>query len=318
MHSAKRTRAGYLGAVTRVRGQIEALLNDPVNAQTVRTLSQQYDSSWERFVESHNYYMSIVSSGSQEFYRTLEQFDQLHLEKIAFAREISEYLVDAATYFNEIVMESSYSQREHVPYAESAISYRSNISRGSQHSSSPTVLEKRAQAVKANIALRLAEQEQWRKLKGEIKLLEIEKKHKELLRQQRMEKEEIERIQRLETLRQQSERELAEARQRAALMDLEAHLEEQMEEQGEIDMRLMTQDQENIPAGGEFTGSIPRPLVCEDFLFEEEPRPNLSNDPAPPVKPFHSTPVAADPSPWAPCLVSTASISDRVLMPDAN
>ena len=318
MHSAKRTRAGYLGAVTRVRGQIEALLNDPVNAQTVRTLSQQYDSSWERFVESHNYYMSIVSSGSQEFYRTLEQFDQLHLEKIAFAREISEYLVDAATYFNEIVMESSYSQREHVPYAESAISYRSNISRGSQHSSSPTVLEKRAQAVKANIALRLAEQEQWRKLEGEIKLLEIEKKHKELLRQQRMEKEEIERIQRLETLRQQSERELAEARQRAALMDLEVHLEEQMEEQGEIDMRLMTQDQENIPAGGEFTGSIPRPLVCEDFLFEEEPRPNLSNDPASPVKPFHSTPVAADPSPWAPCLVSTASISDRVLMPDAN
>ena len=72
-----------MGAVTRVRGQIETLLNDSVNAQTVRTLSQQYDNSWERFVESHNYYISIIGSDSQEFYRTLEQFDQLHLEKIA-------------------------------------------------------------------------------------------------------------------------------------------------------------------------------------------------------------------------------------------
>ena len=103
-------------------------------------------------------------------------------------------------------------------------------------------------------------EEQWRKLEGEIKLLEIEKKHKELLRQQRLEKEEIERIQRLETLKQQSERELAEARQRAALMDLEAQVEEQM---GEIDMSLATQDQENISASGEFTGNIPRPLCMK-------------------------------------------------------
>ena len=217
-------------------------------------------------------------------------------------------------------------------------SYKSNISRGSQHSSSSVVLEKRAQAVKANVALRLAEQEQWRKLEGEIKLLEIEKKHKELLRQQRMEKEEIERIQRLETLRQQSERELAEARQRAALMDLEAHLEEQVEEQGEIDMGLVTQDQENISASGEFTGNIPRPLVYEDFLFEEKPHPILSNDPVPPVQPFYSTPVTTAPSSWTPCLVSssasllrnsnpfaapalmnaTASISNQVPMPDTN
>ena len=158
MHSAKRTRAGYLGAVTRVRGQIETLLNDSVNAQTVRTLSQQYDNSWERFVESHNYYISIIGSDSLEFYRTLEQFDQLHLEKIAFAREISGYLVDVTTYFNEIIMENSHLQKEHIsPYAESVTSYKSNISRGSQHSSSSVVLEKRAQAVKANVALRLAQ-----------------------------------------------------------------------------------------------------------------------------------------------------------------
>ena len=105
---------------------------------------------------------------------------------------------------------------------------KSDISRASRYSSSSVVLEKTAQAVKANAALHLAEQEQMRKLEGEIKLLEIEKKHKELLRQQRIEMEEIERAKRLEMLRQQSERELAEARQRATMMDLEAQLEEQI------------------------------------------------------------------------------------------
>lgn len=303
VYSSKRTRAGYLGAVTRVRGKIETLLNDPTNAETVRTLSQQYDNSWKTFVESHNYYMSIIGSDSQEFYHTLQQFDQLHLEKIAFVQKISGYLLDAATYFNEIIMDNSHLRREHTsPYAESVESYRSNSSRGSKHSSSSVVLEKRAQAVRANVALRLAEQEQWRRLEGEIKLLEIEKKHRELLRQQKMEKEEIERTQRLETLRQQSERELAEARQKAALMDLEAELEEQMEEHGEIDMSLVTQDQEDIPTGvDQFTGDIPRPLLYEDFLFEDEPHPTMRNNSLNPdlsAKPLYSTPVITASSPW--------------------
>ncbi|CAB3987693.1 ---NA--- [Paramuricea clavata] len=180
-------------------------------------------------------------------------------------------------------------------------SYRSNRSRVPKHSSSSVVLEKRVQAVKANVALRLAEQEQWRRFEGEIKLLEIEKKHRELLRQQKMEKENIERTQRLETLRQQSERELAEARQRVALMDLEAELEEQMEEQGEIDMSLVTQDQENIPTGADqFTGDIPRPFIYEDFLFENEPHPTMRNNSLNPdlsAKPLYSTPVMTASSP---------------------
>ena len=74
-------------------------------------------------------------------------------------------------------MDISHLQVEHVStYAESVASSRSDNARGSEYSSSVPVLEKRAQAVKANAALRLAEQEHWRKLEGEIKLLEIEKK----------------------------------------------------------------------------------------------------------------------------------------------
>ena len=151
---------------------------------------------------------------------------KLHLEKTAFAQEISRYLLNAAIHFDE-VNARSHLQTEHVSaYAKSIAASKSDISRASRYSSSSVVLEKRAQAVKANAALRLAEQEQLRKLEGEIKLVEIEKKHKELLRQQRMEMEESKLAKQLEMLRQQSERKLAEARQRAAIMD--------MEEQGEI------------------------------------------------------------------------------------
>ena len=207
-------------------GQIEPLLSDPSNVDTVTTLFEQYEASWKRFEESHNYYMSMASSGSQEFYEMLQQFDQLHLEKTAFAQEISRSLLNAAIHFDEINARSHLQTERVSAYAESIAASKSDISRASRYSSSSVVLEKRAQAVKANAALRLAEQEQLRKLEGKIKLLEIEKKHKELLRQQRMEMEEIETAKRLEMLRQQSERELTEARQRAAMMDLEAQLEE--------------------------------------------------------------------------------------------
>ena len=129
--------------------------------------------------------MSIIGSDSQESYHTLPQFDQLHLEKIVFVPKISGYLLDVATYSNETSLENSHLQREHAsPYAESVDSYRSNVFRGTKCSSSSAVLEKRVQAVKTNVTLRLAEQEQRRKLEREIKLLEIEWKHRELLRQQ--------------------------------------------------------------------------------------------------------------------------------------
>ena len=122
-----------------------------------------------------------------------------------------------------------------------------------------------------------------------MQLSEVEKKHKELLSQQKMEIQEIETAKSFETLRQQSKRELAEARQRAVMMDLEA----QLEEQEEIDIAPVQQHQEVIPVGPEqFTGDIPRTLLYEDFLFGEgELHAFVSDDLPFPTKPHHSTPV---------------------------
>ena len=49
IYSSKRSRAGFLGAVTRVRSQIEALL--------VNTNNERYQEAWRKFEDSHNSYL---------------------------------------------------------------------------------------------------------------------------------------------------------------------------------------------------------------------------------------------------------------------
>ena len=148
-------------------------------------------------------------------------------------------------------------------YAESVTSHRSNVSRESNVSSRSSVQEKRAQAAKAKLALQLAEEERRRMIEGELKLLEIEKKQRELERQQKLEKEELHRLRKIETLKQETDRNLAEVRQQAALMDLEAALEEQIDNNEVVDMDLVSQDEVNI------SGDIPFTYFYEDEVPEQ-------------------------------------------------
>ncbi|CAB3998013.1 Hypothetical predicted protein [Paramuricea clavata] len=52
--SSKRSRAGFLGVITRVRGQIEILLSNVENAQTVQIQLHRYDDAWRKFEDTHN------------------------------------------------------------------------------------------------------------------------------------------------------------------------------------------------------------------------------------------------------------------------
>ena len=134
--SSKRSRAGFLGAITRVRGQIEILLLNVENAQTVQIQLQRYDDAWRKFEDAHNGYLSLI-------------------------------------------------QKEHA-YAESVTSNRSSISKAPSQSSRSSAQEKRVQAAKAKLALRLAEDEQNRVLEGEFRLQDIERKQRELETQQKL------------------------------------------------------------------------------------------------------------------------------------
>ena len=80
-----------------------------------------------------------------------------------------------------------------------------------------------------------------------------------------------------------------------------------MEAQGEIDMSLMTQIQEEIPvAGDQFTDDIPMPLLYEDFSFDGEPR-HIGETLAFSAKLPPSTPVVTASSPWKPRAASTSA-----------
>ena len=92
--------------------------------------------------------MSMVSLDSQEFYQVLQQLDQLHIEKTAFAQEIFRYLLNAAIHFDE-VNARPYLQTEYVSaYAKSIAAPKSDISRASRYSSSSVVLEKNSSSSK--------------------------------------------------------------------------------------------------------------------------------------------------------------------------
>ena len=168
----------------------------PSNEQTVQILDEHYKEAWRKFEESHNSYMSLLNSDSVAFYEAVEQFNLLY--------EVTVYLHNyEVTRSNRYVSETSPRgsvKREHV-YAESVASHRSSVSRVSELSSRSSVKEKRIEAAKANLALRLAEQEQRRVMEGELRLHEIERKQRELARRQKLEVEELEQCRRLEALK---------------------------------------------------------------------------------------------------------------------
>lgn len=238
--SSKRSRAGFLGAVTHVRGEIEILLLNVENAQTVQIQLQRYDDAWRKFEDAHNGYLSLISPHSLVFSDAVQQYNQLYTEKAIFSNRVSKYLQTCVENPIKDVSQNetlSTIQKEH-EYAESVTSNRSSISKASSQSSRSSAQEKRVQAAKAKLALRLAEDERNRVLEGEFRLQDIERKQRELETQQKLEEEELKRTKLMETLKQETDRELAQARQQAALANLEAQLQEQFDSYVEVDMEL--------------------------------------------------------------------------------
>ena len=276
IYSSKRSRAGFLGAVTRVRSQIEALLIDTNNQQIVQILKERYQEAWRKFEDSHNSYMSLLNPDGEEFYHAVEHFNKLYEERTTLLQRITVYLQNySVTHSNRYSSEMSpkNSVRSERVYAESVASHRSSVSRTSDFSSRSSVKEKRIQAAKANLALRLAEQEQRRVIEGELRLHEIEKKQRELAREQKFKEEELERSRRLEALKQDTDRKLAGVRQQAALTTLEAQLEEKIDDNKVIDMDLVSDDEGEIYE--QQTEDIPL-----TFLYEDEIPPPYLEDPS--------------------------------------
>ena len=173
--------------------------------------------------------MTLVKDESEDQVNVFHQYNQLTQERAFFNETVDDYLKNAASCFNQQVMKDLGSQDcpERVPHTMSRISVgdTSKIS-----STSKTIRFRQAEAMKAWLALWMAEQDKQRRIEAEMKIFALERKQGEITRQWEMEREEFERIKKLESLKMQAESELAQARSKAALMDLEAQLVQQMEE----------------------------------------------------------------------------------------
>jgi hypothetical protein len=157
------------------------------------------------------------------------------------------------------------------------------------------------------LALRLAEEEQRRVIEGELRLQEIEKKQRELARQQKFEEEQLERSRRLESLKQETDRKLAEVRQKAVLTTLEAQLEENIDDNKIIDMDLVSDDEDEIYE--QQTEDIPL-----TYLYEDEIPPPYIEDPNSIQKSFqhdYSYPVFTPPNEVNPAFSSATDINVR-------
>jgi len=74
-YSSKRSRAGFLGAVPLLCTQIEALLANTNNEQTVQVLNERYEKAWQKFEDSHKSYMSLLTPDHRAaFGQAAEQF----------------------------------------------------------------------------------------------------------------------------------------------------------------------------------------------------------------------------------------------------
>jgi hypothetical protein len=118
--------AGFLAAVTRVRCQIEALLMNTDNTQTVQILNKRYIEAWRKFEDSHMGYISLLTPGSMAFNQVVEQFSQLSEEKITLLQRVTVYLHSyTVTHSNHVLKASTRnSVDKELGYVESVTSHR--------------------------------------------------------------------------------------------------------------------------------------------------------------------------------------------------
>ena len=110
-------------------------------------------------------------------------------------------------------------------------------------------------------------------IERELRLHEVEKKQRELVREQKsVEEEKRERSIRLETLQQETDQKLARVRQKAALTTLEAQLDGKLDDNEVIDVDLVFDDEEpqteDVPSTYFNKDEIPPPHAEDPLIYE--------------------------------------------------
>ena len=149
LRAVRNSRAGQLSAVSRVSGSIETLMDKMENVATVSERLSEYNEMCNRFTDVHNAFMTVAKDDSEDQIDALRQYDRLVQERDTFRKVVNSYLQNAAKSFSQQVMKYFVSREAPVgTMREGSITSRSTASES-----------RKAEAMRAQLALQLAEQE---------------------------------------------------------------------------------------------------------------------------------------------------------------
>ena len=208
LFSLRKSRAGYVSAMTRACQQIDSLLVDYGNLSSVKALQASLDKTWNNYQESTARYRSLVDENSIEIREVNDQYVSQELRKHHYDQKIKEFTIAAATNFNEQLSRDL----ENIGLASPAPSVRSVSSRASKLSEAGERLHNtKMAAAKAALIEKQTELKRKRSVEIEIKRLEME-----------MNQKQFELKQQLELAKLEADRDISKAKEKAELAELEA------------------------------------------------------------------------------------------------
>ena len=209
LHTLRKSRAGYVSAMTNACLQIDILLVDYANLVKVKSLQSTLDKAWRNFQENVTRCKSLLDENSDEIYEVDTQYATQETRKYQYDQKIEQYVIVVATHFNEHVSHDL----ANFGITSPARSLRSASSRTSSKLSeaSARLHDTRTAVAKAALAAKQTEQQRNRSIEIEMKRLEME------MSQKRVE---------LELAKLEADRDVAEARERTEIAELEAKLAE--------------------------------------------------------------------------------------------
>ena len=209
LHTLRKSRAGYVSAMTNACSQIDILLVDYANLVKVKSLQSTLDKAWRNFQENVTRCKSLLDENSDEIYEVDTQYATQETRKYQYDQKTEQYAIAAATHFNEQVSPDL----ANFGMTSPARSLRSASSRtfSKLSEASARLYDTRTATAKAALAAKQTEQQRKRSIEIEMKRLEME------MSQKRVE---------LELAKLEADRDVAEARERAEIAELEAKLAE--------------------------------------------------------------------------------------------
>ena len=209
LHTLRKSRAGYVSAMTNACSQIDILLVDYANLVKVKSLQPTLDKAWRNFQENVTRCKSLLDENSDEIYEVDTQYATQETRKYQYDQKIEQYAIAAATHFNEQVSHdlANFGMTSPARSLRSASSHTSS----KLSEASARLHDTRTAAAKAALAAKQTEQQRKRSIGIEMNRLEME------MSQKRVE---------LELAKLEADRDVAEARERTEIAELEAKLAE--------------------------------------------------------------------------------------------